>query len=186
MKKTFFSGFTGLFLAWTITNVTYSQSLTSTTKLKPQLTVEKNGLISKQLNSTKNSDLLLRNEINAKAVRNFTKEYKNVSDAKWFYSVNGLFVAYFTSENIQSSVFYNKKGDYEFMIRHYNEEKLPREVRHLVKSNYYDFNIYHVTEISRNGIIAYGIKLEDKISWKTIKVIDGEMEVIDEYLKSKG
>jgi hypothetical protein len=186
MKKAFVQGFTGLFLAWTITNVTYSQSSTSTAKLKPQLTLEKNVPISKQLNSAKNSNFLLRNEINAKAVRNFTREYKNITGAKWFKSANGLFAVYFISEKIQSWVYYNTKGNYEFMIRHYYEEKLPREVRHLVKSNYYDFSIYHVTEVSRNDKIAYVLKLEDKTSWKTIKVVDGEMEVTEGYLKSKG
>ena len=184
MKKAFFFGFTGLFFSWTITNVTYSQGSISTAKLKPQFSLEKNVPISKQLNSSKNSDFFLRNEINIKAVRNFTREYKNISDARWFKSANGEFAVYFISENIPSVIYYNKKGDYEFMIRRYNEEKLPHEIRHLVKSNYYDFNIYHVTEISRNGKIVYGIKLEDKISWKTIKVVDDEMEVIEEYFKS--
>jgi hypothetical protein len=69
------------------------------------------------------------------------------------------------------------------MIRYYNEEKLPREVRHLVKSNYYDFSIYHVSEFRSNGKTAYVVVLEDKTSWKKIKVVDSEFEIIGEFSK---
>lgn len=123
------------------------------------------------------------NEINKKAFRNFTREHKNVPDAKWFKSANGFFVVNFISEDIGSWIYYSKKGDYEFMIRQYNEEKLPREVRHLVKTNYFDFNIYHVTEINRNSKTAFVVKIEDKTYWKTIKIVGDEMELVDAFLK---
>ena len=180
MKKAFFYGFTGFFLALTITNITYAQSPASTAKLKPQS--EK--IISSSNNEMK-PDSTVWNEINANAIRNFTREYKNVSNAKWFTSANGLFVAYFAGNDIRNWVYYNKKGDYEYMIRHYTQEKLPTEIRHLVKSAYYDFNIYYVAEVNTDMKIAYHIKTADKTSWKTIKVVDGEMEVTEEYVKSE-
>ncbi len=67
------------------------------------------------------------------------------------------------------------------MVRNYQEDNLPHEVLRLVKSNYYGFDIYHITEISRNNKIAYGVNLKNKISWKTIKVLEGEIELITEY-----
>jgi len=185
MKKTFFFRFAGLFLALAIISITYSQSLASTTKLKVQPSLEKNISQSKsEMNqdSTILNELKL-NEINSKAAWNFMNRYKNVPDAKWFKSSNGLFVAYFTSEEIQNFVYYNNRGSLEFVIRYYKEEKLPSDVRHLVKSNYYDFTIYNVTEVTRNDKIAYVVKMENKILWKTVKVVDGEMEVTEEYLK---
>jgi hypothetical protein len=100
--------------------------------------------------------------------------------------VNGLLVAYFTHDNIQSWVCYNKKGDFEYMIRHYDEKKLPQEIRHLVRSTYYDFSILHINEITINGITFYFVTMadktsKDKICWKIVKVADGEMEVMKEY-----
>jgi hypothetical protein len=185
MKKAFVCGFTGLFLAWTITCIAYGQDSTSIAKLK----LQPGKINSPSTNETKPDSAILtkinKDEISTKAIRNFNKEYKNVPGAKWFKSANGLFVAYFTSENIQSWVYYNKKGIYEFMIRYYNEEKLPPEVRTLIKTSYYDFSIYLVTEASRNGKIAYVVKIEDKTCWKTIKVVDGEMEVMKEYIKAE-
>ena len=124
-------------------------------------------------------------EINNKAVRNFTKDYKKATGVTWMNTSGGQFAAYFSSDNIQSLVVYNKKGNYECMLRYYKEDKLPREIRGLVKSAYYDFDIYLVTEVHRNDKIAYVVKMEDKTSWKTVKVVDGEMEVTEDYTKSK-
>jgi hypothetical protein len=70
------------------------------------------------------------------------------------------------------------------MIRYYGEDKLPSPIRHTVKSNYYDFSIFNVTEVSKGEKIVYLVKIEDKTCWKTLMVTDGEMETIEEYLKS--
>ena len=185
MKKIFFRGFTGLFLVFTITSFTYSQNLAITTNHKIQPSAGKNLSQSKSKRNPGSTILneLKLNEINIKAVRNFISRYKNVNDAKWFKSSNGLFAVYFTSEDIKSFLYYNNRGVFEYMIRYYNEEKLPADVRHLVKSKYYDFSIYQVTEVTRNNKIAYVVKMEDKTLWKTIKVVDGEMEVTEEYSK---
>jgi hypothetical protein len=54
-----------------------------------------------------------------------------------------------------------------------------------VKSTYYDFNIYHIIEPTLNGVTSYLVKMEGKSTWKTVKVVDGEMEEVEEYLKLK-
>ena len=158
----------------------YAQGLANATKSKKQT----ENIISESKSDVKN-DSAVWNGINLNAIRNFIREYKNVSNAKWFESSNGFFVAYFVRDDIRTWVFYNKKGDFERMIRAYNEEKLPADVRHLVKSTYYDFSIYFVTEITTNMQTGYHVKMADKTSWKTIKVVDGEMEVTEEYVKSE-
>ena len=124
-------------------------------------------------------------EISSKAIRSFNKEFKNVSNVNWFISSAGLSVAHFTHDNVETFVYYSARGTYEFMVRNYKEDKLAVEVLRLVKSNYYGFDIYHITEISRNNKIAYGVNLKNKTSWKTIKVLEGEIELITEYTESK-
>jgi hypothetical protein len=126
---------------------------------------------------------LRKNEINIRAQRNFMKEYKNVSDARWVIAANGLLAVYFTSAGITTRRYYSKEGIYVYMLRYYNEDKLHHNIRHLVKSTYYDFNIFHVTEVCKNGSVAFLIEIHDKKSWKTIKVEDNEMEVVDEFAK---
>jgi len=171
MKKTFFPG---LVLALIITNTIGAQ--TSIKAKRITLPAEK---------ISSPPDSAVWNEINANAIRNFTRDYKSVSNAKWFISSNGLSVAYFVREDITNWVFYNKKGDFEHSIRAYQEEKLPTGLRRLIKSTYYDFNIYYVTEINTNSKTAYHVKIADKTSWKTVKVADGEMEVTEEYIKAE-
>ncbi|HZI54604.1 MAG TPA: hypothetical protein VFD56_12900 [Chitinophagaceae bacterium] len=177
MKKTFLPG---LFLAVAMTQMINAQSSTDTSKFK--LPAEK---IISASNNKMNFDSAVWNEIKTNAIRNFTRDYKNVSNAKWYISGNGFFVVFFASEDISTWVYYNKKGDYERMIRSYKEEKLTAEVRHLVKSTYYDFTIYYVTEVNTDKKIEYHIKMADKTSWKTIKVVDGEMEITEEYRKAQ-
>ena len=126
---------------------------------------------------------LRRNEINIRAQRDFSREFKNVFDVKWVISANGLLAAYFTDAGIVTRRYYNKKGSYEYMIRYYNEDKLSRNIRHLVKSQYYDCTIEQVTEVTWRGVIAYITKLQDDTSWKTVKVVDNEIELLEEYSK---
>ncbi|HKZ65937.1 MAG TPA: hypothetical protein VJ111_06270 [Chitinophagaceae bacterium] len=182
MKKTIICGLTGIALACTTTSNAFSQNPGSIAKIIVQPAIEKI-ISSPDLLSEKNNNVpALMREISIKAVRNFTKEYKNVSNVKWFQSAGG-FVVYFNMDGIKTKVYYNNKGNYECEVRNYYEDRLPVEVRHLVRSNYYDFSIHSVTEISAKNKIAYVVKLESKTAWKAIKVVDNEIEVTQEYKK---
>lgn len=183
MKKTIICGLTGIVLACTTTSNVFSQNSGSTAKVNVQPAIEK--IISSPdelLTEENNYAPVLMRDISIKAVRNFIKEYKNVSNVKWFESEDG-FVVYFNMDGIKTKVYYDKKGNYECKVRNYYENRLLSEVRHLVKSNYYDFSIYCVVEISANDKTAYVVKLESKTSWKTIKIVNNEMEVTQDYKK---
>ena len=126
---------------------------------------------------------LRRNEINSQAMRNFFGQHQNVQNARWFKAGDDLIMVSFTIDGILHWIHYNNNGDKEFMIRFLDEKKLPRQVRHLIKSNYYDFNITHVREISRKDKTAFVVNIEDQSSWKIINLVDGEMEVVESFLK---
>jgi uncharacterized protein YkuJ len=175
-------------LILTITSTSYSQNSNSIAKHNLQSSPEKHSSSFGEISVINDSGSVRRNEHNKKAIRNFIRDYKNVTDAKWFKSADGFDFAYFTSEDIRNWVYYTKKGNYLGMIRHYKEDKLPLEVRHRVKSTYYDFNISHVTEVTWDNKLAYVINMEDtrskdKIFYKIIKVVGGEMEVMKEFSK---
>ena len=178
MKKVLFCRIVAVLLTLDLTNNMHAQKSLVITKLDiiiPEMkTIPGNDKITE----------LRKNEVNIKAQRNFMKEYKMVSDARWVISGNGLLAAYFTSAGITTRRYYSKKGVYEYMLRYYNEDKLNHNIRHLVKSKYYDFNIFHVTEVCRNGDVTFLIEIHDKHSWKTIKVVANEIEVVDEFAKS--
>ena len=184
MKKLFLACCIKALLVLTITKSSNAQNLDSNVKPDLKSSTEKPASSSREINAISDSGSLRLNERNAQAVRNFDRDYKKVTDARWIKSANG-FVAYFIQDNIQNWIFYNDKGSLEFMIRDYYEEKLPRNVRHIVKSVYYDFSIFCVNEITVKGITTYVVtlknKAKDKTFWKIVQVVDGEMEIVKEY-----
>lgn len=62
-------------------------------------------------------------------------------------------------------------------MKEYSEKELPKEVRALVKSTYYDYSIGWVKEVSQNQTVVYVVHIADGQNWKDLLVQDGEMEV---------
>ncbi|NJO24802.1 MAG: hypothetical protein HC867_01950 [Bacteroidia bacterium] len=121
--------------------------------------------------------------VNLKALRDFTKTYKTVTNENWYIVQDG-FIAKFKKNNIQNRVDYDKKGNWLTTFRYYGEDQLPREVRHLVKSTYYDYAITLVNEIKTGSKTIYIVHMADKTSWVNLRVCDGEMEVAEQLDKS--
>jgi hypothetical protein len=62
---------------------------------------------------------------------------------------------------------------------------MPRDVRAMVKSQYYDYTITLVEEIIEPfKPLVYVVHLEDVETLKNIRVSEREMEVMDEYKKN--
>jgi len=124
------------------------------------------------------------NEINTKVLRSFMSTYWNATNPQWVKYAEG-FVVYFKSDSIKHRVYYDNTGGRQCTIRQYSEKDLPREIRHMVKSVYYDYSIYLIDEVTVDDKTSYIIKIEDKTSLKEIKIENGEMEVTHEFIKSK-
>jgi hypothetical protein len=185
MKKAFIYGVAGLFLPWSITSITYSQNTTKPAMFKAKPSIEKIIPTSKQSDTAGTTEFNFRNEISSNAVRNFMNDYKYVTNAKWSKLANGYSAVNFTVDSITTRIVYDRAGHCENIVRYYFENRLPPAIRHLVKSTYYDFNIYHIIEPTLDGITSYLVKMEGPTTWKTVKVVDGEMEVFEEYSKLK-
>ena len=84
--------------------------------------------------------------VNPPVIRNFLKTYKDVSGEKWIEVKEG-FVAMFNYNGMDYQVAYTKKGNLLRTIRSYSEDKMPPDLRHIVKSTYYDYEITRVHEI---------------------------------------
>ncbi|HEY2722988.1 MAG TPA: hypothetical protein VGI82_14745, partial [Chitinophagaceae bacterium] len=70
-------------------------------------------------------------------LKSFTRNNKGITDEKWYETSYG-YVAKFNLKGIGYRTDYDKKGNWLYTIRTYDETKLPEEVRQFVKSNYYD------------------------------------------------
>ena len=119
--------------------------------------------------------------VNIKAVRHFSYSYKSISDAKWFKTEGGC-LASFLSKGIYTKVVYDQQGWWLYNLLEYTEANLAFEIRHRVKSKYYDDDILvvHHYEFDSNKTV-YIIRMQDKQSnIKTIKVGEDEIKDITE------
>ena len=186
MRKTSLIFLKGVLVIRTLMSTSFAQSLQSTVEFSGQPSIVKFISSFGEIDKTGYSNAVRLNELNAKAVRHFTREYKNVPDPRWSKSDIG-FVAYFINEDIKNWVFYTANGYNLGKVSHYEEEKLDRYIRHRVKSTYYDFTIRHVSEVKWDDKLVYLISIEDRrstdtIFFKMIRVVDeGEMEIVKEY-----
>ncbi|HLA52472.1 MAG TPA: hypothetical protein VK618_04175, partial [Flavitalea sp.] len=69
-------------------------------------------------------------------------------------------------------------------IRFYTEEKMPRDIRRIVKSVYFDYKIELISEVNYGKHIAYHVNIQDETSLKKLIVMDGEMTVEAEYKRA--
>jgi hypothetical protein len=171
MKKMILPGLI-IFLLTSIRNAPYAQLTYNIKKFSPETSSVQN--IPSAPNIAKAAA-----GIPLHAIRNFVKTYENATAVNWSRLKNGHSVVHFFSDSIETKIFYNRKGNAAGMIRYYTEDKLPYEVRHVVKSTWYDFSIFLVIEVTVNKKTVYLVKIEDPTCSKTISVADMNMEVTE-------
>jgi hypothetical protein len=126
------------------------------------------------------------NKIHVRAMRDFLKRDKTAANADWMLVETGYVVKYTGKNNSRCRTVYNSRGEYVYTIRQYYENVLPRDVRSIVKSEYYDYTITLVEEIEeRMKPLVYIVHLEDSTTLKNVRVSEREMEVVEEYTKTK-
>lgn len=133
------------------------------------------------------SDNIVSNDaISPKALKDFTKTYKTVSSESWEKIQDG-YATRFTLNDVLNSVYYNTKGRWTGSVKGYSEDKMPRDVRNIVKQEYYDYSIIYVEEvetIDSNGVPTYVIHLEDKNNIKLVRIGNRQIDVMEEFQKS--
>jgi hypothetical protein len=93
-------------------------------------------------------------------------------------------VVRFLVDSISCRAAYDARGNWVYTIKAYDEWKMPKQVRHLVKSTYYDYTITQVEEIDRpNEHKVYLVHMCDATTWKNVQVRDGEMVVVEDFKK---
>jgi hypothetical protein len=123
-------------------------------------------------------------EVNIHAARDFVKKYKDATDVIWVDGASGPSV-YFKLDGFSMRATYDRFGSREYSLKYYDEPGMRKELRHLVKSTYYDYEILQVTEIERNGSTSYLVKMQNEKEYLTVKVIDGEMYPFEKMNRAK-
>src|SRR5450432_716066 len=123
--------------------------------------------------------------ISTKALRDFETRFKNAGNALWFSDKNGL-VSYFVRDGYGDRAFYDRKGRWQYSLIFYDEDKLPIDIRTIVKTTYFDMSITLVEEVQTTDDKVYVVHLEDKSTIKILKVnTEGEASIINEWPKEK-
>jgi hypothetical protein len=99
----------------------------------------------------------------------FKIRYTDASKVLWIANTEG-FVSYFTKGGLLNRVYYDKKGHWIFSVLMYYEDRLPRNIRSNVKSQYFDMAITLVEELQTEEHKAYVVYLEDHLNIKILKV----------------
>ncbi|HXO76058.1 MAG TPA: PepSY-like domain-containing protein [Puia sp.] len=123
--------------------------------------------------------------ISQRAMKDFKGRFTNAKNEQWF-PINTGFVAYFKVDSFQQRIFYDKKGRWEASMRDLTEKQLPRDIRAIVKSSYYDFAITLVRVVEIPDHMVYIIHMEDEKNIMIVRVSElGEMDVLEEFTKQR-
>lgn len=124
--------------------------------------------------------------IHVKAMRDFLKRDKTAVNVNWMIVETGYVAKYTDTNNSNCRTIYNNWGEFVYTIKQYRENKMPRDIRSIVKSQYYDYTITLVEEVEEaRKPLVYVVHLEDATTLMNVWVGDREMEVIEEYRKSE-
>lgn len=117
-----------------------------------------------------------------RAEKVFNDLHCDVEHVKWYEDKDGYF-AYYTREGNRGHTFFNKKGRLVYDAISYSEKFLAPNLRDWVKSTFYnDYKITNVLEVRGLGQKVHFIQITDGRSWKNLKLQDGEMEIVREFL----
>lgn len=131
-----------------------------------------------------NTDQFLRNEIPVRAVRSLLSEFKNVEEVDWGKINNGGYIADIKSDSIKTRVFYDSKGRCRYIMKKYSENKMPSDMRVMVKNSFPDHTIIEITEIilpQNRDEIVYKVLIKNATNFKILRIINMEMEITDNY-----
>jgi hypothetical protein len=121
--------------------------------------------------------------ISPKAMTNFHKTFKNVSDEKW-YEMPDATRAKFTVNDAHYVVDYDKKGHWLHTICTSDEKKLPADMRQEVRTSYLDYSIICVKEITLpHNDKTYIVYLEGPSNFINLRIANGEMDEWQKYYK---
>jgi hypothetical protein len=127
--------------------------------------------------------LLNLRTLSEKTYKRFTKEFSGSYNIHVFPTTNKIQVNH-QIDGIQHRTLYTSKGRFLHNIRYYDNEMLPEKVVEAVAFAYPRYWAFGgVIEVAVNDKIAYFVLIEDKTSWKRVRVVDGEVFIHEEFTK---
>jgi len=125
------------------------------------------------------------NEISTRAYRHFEKHYSYANDPFWL-KQDGCYIVSFTGRDERTEVYYDHRGYFQSEARYYGPSALDAGIKKLVGLSYPGFKIAVIIDI-KNGEKQFRLfKLYDRMVFKTVRYLDGKMEVLEEFQRAPG
>jgi len=143
MKKILFIGFSIGIVVFAFVSNTHAQQSTNAFAFNPGKSVTVK-LFTTNFNSLKDFPV---SEIRTKAIRHFTKSFKQAESVRWYNVKDGVMV-YFTEKGINTRTGYDKKGNWLYTIERHGAASLLKNVMDIVKDSYYDYFISGMEKVA--------------------------------------
>lgn len=183
MKKILLAVLAGLIPALSVTNELKAQTPETSNYREPVKHRNK----WKDIGVPDNSKTIGINPVNSKALKSFNKLY-NVENAKWSEGKECI-TAIYTSNDVENYIYFDKKGHWTGAMKIYKENKMPADIRKIVKREYYDYKILLVQEVETVVNIhfpTYILTIEDEKNIKQIRIQNRDMDVYEEFKRGDG
>jgi hypothetical protein len=123
--------------------------------------------------------------ISEKMYKHFSRNFKHATDIKVRPEADHTQVT-FKDNTISESVQYNKNGKWQYSMRTYDSENLPKMIRNEVEVAFPGYQVFgFVNEIDVLNKSATLVMIENKDSWKRVRLVDNTIDVYEEYRKAK-
>jgi len=113
--------------------------------------------------------------VSEKVNKAFAQTFKNSSQARW-YKFQEKFLVKFIMDDQENSALFTKGGRLVYHISFGTEKNLPTEIRHIVKTNYYDQTITWVYKVNQDNRNIWVLSMEDARDLVMLRVEDMELE----------
>jgi hypothetical protein len=124
-------------------------------------------------------NLLKPVKVNVRAARDFIKRFRQ-EQVNW-YAKNDTSFAKFSNDSITTIAGYGKNGKWLYTVKNFSERLLPANLRHSVRSQYYDYkiNIIYELQFPSNHEKVYIIYLYDLSgNHKIIRIYNDDITVV--------
>lgn len=123
--------------------------------------------------------------VSDKMHNHFSKNFKNATDIRIRPEANHTQIS-FKENGVSNSVQYNKKGKWQYSMRTYDGSKLADKTRNEVEIAFPGYRVFGVVnEIDVLNKTATLVMIENRDSWKRVRLLDNGIDIYEEYQKSK-
>jgi hypothetical protein len=121
--------------------------------------------------------------MNARIYQDLSKNFKGATEISATKADRMTFISC-KVDGKMNRIVYSKNGKWQNTVTSYESDRLPEDIRGSIEYAYPRYSIFgSAIEVKVGSKTAYLVTIENNTSWKRIRMVDGEMDVYEEYQK---